>query len=251
MAQFNERLKNLRKAKDLTQEQMAEYIGISAQAVSRWECGATCPDIFVLPQIAELLCITVDELLGIDENKKCREIDAIIADSEGDIDNGIIEAPIIKLRVALDKYPNNDRLLCSLMYGLYAACEEPTFCQAHDAEIISIAYRIQQYSTDDKCRNEARRLLFRHYSDTNRKTEALKIADGLAHIETCFELNIYWALDGEDRISYLKERISNDLRQLAWDIEAYSTHGGFDANKKASLTDLRAQLAKIVREQVE
>ncbi len=45
MTQFHERLRALRKSADLTQEQVAEYLGVSPQAVSRWECGAICPDI--------------------------------------------------------------------------------------------------------------------------------------------------------------------------------------------------------------
>ena len=44
MVNFHERLKALRKQNDLTQEQLAEYMGVSPQAVSRWECGITCPD---------------------------------------------------------------------------------------------------------------------------------------------------------------------------------------------------------------
>ena len=57
--QLSEKIKYLRKSIDLTQEQMAEYLGISPQAVSRWECGVTCPDIFALPQIAQLFNISV------------------------------------------------------------------------------------------------------------------------------------------------------------------------------------------------
>ena len=61
MSNFNERLKKLRKQKDLTQEQLAEYMGVSPQAVSRWETGATCPDISALPLLAALFNITVDQ----------------------------------------------------------------------------------------------------------------------------------------------------------------------------------------------
>jgi transcriptional regulator with XRE-family HTH domain len=69
MTQFNERLKALRKSKDLTQEQTAEYLGVSPQAVSRWECGATCPDISALPQLAELFNITVTNCLVLTKKK--------------------------------------------------------------------------------------------------------------------------------------------------------------------------------------
>jgi hypothetical protein len=132
------------------------------------------------------------------------------------------------------------------MYGLYAASGNTEFCKEHDAEIVSIAYRIQQYSTNDDCRNEARRLLFRHYCDTNRKAEALQIADSMASIETCLERNIYWALEGDDRISYLTERIADDLRQLTWDICAYATHANISDETKDRLEKLRESIENSV-----
>ena len=242
MIDFKERIKMLRKQKDLTQEQLAEYMTVSPQAVSRWETGATCPDIYALPQLADLFGITVDELLGVDEKAKKSEIDAIIEEAERQINKNITEMPITSLRKALNKHPNNDRLLCCLMYALYAASEDPALCKKYDTEIVSIAYRIQQYSTDDKCRHEARRLLFRHYCDTNRKAEALQIANGMASIETCIERNIYWALEEKDRVPYLRERIVDDSRQLLWDIWAYSIHQKLKADGQEKIDQLRNKI---------
>lgn len=55
-------LKRLRSGKNFTQEQVAEALGVSAQTVSRWECGTTLPDVILLPEIARLYCVTVDDL---------------------------------------------------------------------------------------------------------------------------------------------------------------------------------------------
>ena len=55
-------LRRLRLAKQLTQEQMAEKLGISAQSVSRWETCATYPDVMLLPKLAEFFGVLVDEL---------------------------------------------------------------------------------------------------------------------------------------------------------------------------------------------
>ena len=54
-----------RKALGLTQEQLAEKLGVTAQAVSKWENDQSCPDIYMLPKLAELFQTTTDELLGI------------------------------------------------------------------------------------------------------------------------------------------------------------------------------------------
>ena len=53
----------LRKEKGLTQEELAQHMGISPQAVSKWENDQTCPDISALPKLARLFGVTVDELL--------------------------------------------------------------------------------------------------------------------------------------------------------------------------------------------
>ncbi|MBQ8834277.1 MAG: helix-turn-helix domain-containing protein [Oscillospiraceae bacterium] len=59
---FSRNLRQLRQEKGLTQEQAAEKLGVSGQAVSRWECGTTLPDVMLLPQIARMYGVTVDDL---------------------------------------------------------------------------------------------------------------------------------------------------------------------------------------------
>lgn len=62
MSVFTDNLKRFRLAKKMTQEQAAEALGVSSQTVSRWECGTTLPDVTVLPEIAALYCVTIDDL---------------------------------------------------------------------------------------------------------------------------------------------------------------------------------------------
>lgn len=59
------RIMSLRKAAGLTQEQLAEKLGVSPQAVSKWENDVSCPDISALPLIASIFGVSSDELLGI------------------------------------------------------------------------------------------------------------------------------------------------------------------------------------------
>lgn len=59
---LGENLKKFRLQRELTQEQLADVLGVSAQAVSRWENGTTYPDITLLPTIASYFEITLDEL---------------------------------------------------------------------------------------------------------------------------------------------------------------------------------------------
>ncbi|MBR5490587.1 MAG: helix-turn-helix transcriptional regulator [Oscillospiraceae bacterium] len=61
---MGKRIMRHRKALGLTQEQLAEKLGVTAQAVSKWENDQSCPDIYMLPKLAELFETTTDELLG-------------------------------------------------------------------------------------------------------------------------------------------------------------------------------------------
>lgn len=74
-------IKKLRRERNMTQEQLAECLGITANAVSQWECDRTAPDISQLPMLARILQVTTDRLLGIDFSKDEEEIERIGAES--------------------------------------------------------------------------------------------------------------------------------------------------------------------------
>ena len=61
---ISERIAGLRREKRMTQEELAGLIGVSAQTVSKWENSTTMPDILLLPLLADIFDITVDELFG-------------------------------------------------------------------------------------------------------------------------------------------------------------------------------------------
>lgn len=63
---FSKNLRRLRLEKNLTQEQLANILGVSVQSVSRWECGNTLPDVMLLPELARLYGVTVDDLYRAD-----------------------------------------------------------------------------------------------------------------------------------------------------------------------------------------
>ena len=61
---LGKRIAALRHEKELKQDELAEKLGVSPQAVSKWENDQTCPDISLLPKLAQELGVTVDELLS-------------------------------------------------------------------------------------------------------------------------------------------------------------------------------------------
>lgn len=75
MNNLGKRIKELRKKNDLTQEKLADFLGVTYKAVSKWECGLTTPDISLIVPMARLFNVTTDEILGmqsseVDERKR-------------------------------------------------------------------------------------------------------------------------------------------------------------------------------------
>ena len=104
---LGEKLKSLRKEKNISQEKLAQYLNVSFQAVSKWENSSTYPDIELLPELARFFGITVDELLGaeqIDEKKLYEEYEARAAEIYR---NGDISKALPIWQEAYHKLPNN------------------------------------------------------------------------------------------------------------------------------------------------
>ena len=64
MNQIGQRIKQLRRQQGLTQERLADHLGVTDKAVSKWECGLTAPDLALIMPLARILHVSADELLG-------------------------------------------------------------------------------------------------------------------------------------------------------------------------------------------
>ncbi len=72
------RIKALRLAASMTQEQLASRLGVSAQAVSKWESGTNMPDILLLPEISVIFGVSIDDLFAMTDEKRFERIDNMI-----------------------------------------------------------------------------------------------------------------------------------------------------------------------------
>lgn len=79
MVEFGEKLKQLREEKGMTQQKIAEKLYVTRQAVSRWECGARYPDLLTAKKIAQILDVSMDELLSGEELKQNVEKEPVLA----------------------------------------------------------------------------------------------------------------------------------------------------------------------------
>lgn len=106
------RISKYRKEKGMTQEELAATLGVSSQAVSKWENDISCPDISLLPQLAKVLDVTTDELLTgkndevrmvpVSERKSLDEITLRIKADTADGDKVRVNLPMSLVKVGLE-----------------------------------------------------------------------------------------------------------------------------------------------------
>ena len=77
---FGGKIKTLRLSKSMTQEQLAQRLRVSPQAVSKWENGVTLPDIQLLPELSILLGTSIDALFSMTDDKRMERIDNMLWD---------------------------------------------------------------------------------------------------------------------------------------------------------------------------
>ncbi|NCA97177.1 MAG: XRE family transcriptional regulator [Bacteroidia bacterium] len=89
---LGQRIARLRRSKGLTQEELGDKVGISSQAVSKWETDSSVPDVTLLVKIANIFDISVDELLG---NERIRETPKVVpAENRKDVDKMILKITV-------------------------------------------------------------------------------------------------------------------------------------------------------------
>lgn len=113
-------LRPLRQKAGLTQSALAEKLGVSDRAVSRWENAEACPDVALLPRLAMLLHVSVDALLGVDSQRRQSAIDEALAACSAAMQQGDAPAAVAALREALSAFPDEPELLVALGRALLA-----------------------------------------------------------------------------------------------------------------------------------
>ncbi len=178
MKNFAERLKLLRQENDITQDRLAEYLGLSYQAVSKWENNQSYPDITLIPAIANFFGCSADYLLGIEHNKDDDKINQYYNKAMACSHTGEVEKGIEIVREALSMYPNNDKLLSVLVGFLFGK-----FCFNEDKnllkEIITKGELVLLDSKNDECRIDVLEKLAYTYNYLEMQDKAIETANRL------------------------------------------------------------------------
>ena len=132
---IGKKIRLLRKNNDVTQDKLAAYLGVTPQAVSRWESEICYPDIETLPQIADFFGVGMDELLCYDSIQKESKIKAYLHDAEVLYENEKLDEGLLD---DLKKEGFSDKILKALKNN-NINCAEITFRTACAAEAIAYA----------------------------------------------------------------------------------------------------------------
>ena len=118
---IGEIIREKRKVQSLTQEQLANLLGVSATAVHKWEKGATYPDITTLPALARVLKTDLNTLLSFREDLTDEEITRFVGELKKMIESQSYDAAFQRAMEEIHQYPNCEKLIYSVVFYLDGA----------------------------------------------------------------------------------------------------------------------------------
>ena len=161
---IGKKIRLLRKNNDVTQDKLAAYLGVTPQAVSRWESEICYPDIETLPQIADFFGVGMDELLCYDSIQKESRIKEYLAAAEALLDSEKLEECLALLREAYAEIPSSYEIQLELAKTLSALSAEGKPNKNDLTEAVSLCNHILDYCTEDELRDETKKTLCDIYS---------------------------------------------------------------------------------------
>lgn len=204
---LGEKIRTLRKRKNISQEVLAQYLGVSFQAVSKWENGDTMPDVTLIPAIASFFEVSTDELFDfnrLDTEHKVQQACWAIAEYR----NTEPERAEQELRSLLKQYPGNDVILSNLTYVLQTL-------NKHD-ELINLCKTVIASTKHDDIRFDTARVLAETYKAIGEYTMCRQAIDLIpefffTHLEEKAML-----LEGDDMFKPAWQQKEQALDSLIW-----------------------------------
>ncbi|MFA6730446.1 MAG: helix-turn-helix domain-containing protein [Eubacteriales bacterium] len=228
-------LKRLRKRREITQEELANFVGVSFQAVSKWERGEGYPDITILPVIANFFEVSIDELMGMNEINNQNRLEAVFSAVQKNYSNGSLSENITLIREELKSFPTNYQLLYELALSLSIIQDNPENERKNKEEAIDILQKIMEYSTDTEIRNNAQGDLCFYYKQIGENEKAIEQAIKLPSAWKSREAILPSMLNDSDFIKSCQQSIitfmdalrlqlrdladANYTRSLPWTVE--------------------------------
>lgn len=162
--QLGEVIRTYRKSKNMTQEEMAGRLGVTAPAVNKWENGNSFPDIMLLAPIARLLDVSLDTLLSFREELTESEISGIVCEVQRQLKEESYDEAFCWAKKKIEQYPDCEQLIWQLAVVLDAwrLFQNIPDEQTYDKYLCSLYDRALK-SADETIRNRAADSLFSLY----------------------------------------------------------------------------------------
>lgn len=172
--QIGQKIRKLRKDKGITQEHLARFLGVSYQAVSKWENNIAFPDISIIPALADYFQVSIDELFGYKKERNREDIEKICEAAYPFREKDPATARKI-LENGLKKYPGNYVLAYHLLYVMNYR-ENPD-------EVIDMAGRLAKECQDYEIRYDALRFLAYAYKAKGKHKDALDALEQIPQMD--------------------------------------------------------------------
>jgi len=243
---FSEKFKQLRKDKDLTQEQIADIFHVSSKCVSRWETGTNHPDVETLPHIAIYFQVTLDELLGTESIRSEGNVYEYTRDIRNLLNAGRFNDAIELARTATKEYPLNTTLHYLLVQALSVANETPKSKDKFKDEIIAISERIINLSEYETSLGQSVQLI-RQYAKWNMKEDAKRLLDTLpTDIWNTQEPWIGLVLEGEEWHKNQQHRIIRARYLLEYLIGEFISKADLNTMQKIEYRKAKLQIESLI-----
>lgn len=210
-------IKRMRRERELTQEEVAAHLGISFQAISKWERGDGYPDITMLPAIANYFGVTVDALLGMDSIEKQQRYDAVNREYEENRGAGRYVENVMLMEAALKDWPNDALLLVQLAASYQHLGDTTEEKRGFIRKAAAVEERILQYCDDCEVRGATMYNICHTYEKLGEHEKAVEQAKKLPNLYKARENALVHFLTGEER----RDIARSALTPLMW---ALSVH---------------------------
>ena len=226
---IGEKIRLLRKKNDVTQDKLAYHLGVTPQAVSRWESGVCYPDMNALPAIADYFSVSMDELLCYTGVQKAAKVKEYLAEAEHLLDRDKVSEALDLLRRAMADIPSDHSLqletaeVLSLYAGMLSEADEEgeasneATVNALLSEAVSLCRHILDDCTDDALRDETKKALCNIYAHQMGDVEqAVEIADQLHGLGVSREIIRATMLTGDTAFAQAQKNLILFADNIWW-----------------------------------